>query len=257
MRGFVFYTKNIVRYTKEERKIISTLKKILGFRPKKLDLYKKSFIHKSATYITHKGDIINNERLEFLGDAILDAVISDYLYKNYSNFDEGKLTQTRSKMVNTKQLSIYNQQIGINNFLETHTQNQLNKKHLYADALEAFIGAIYLDKGYKKTYNFIKSNIIEKTDLVTLINTETNHKSRLLERSQKKNFEVEFETKIHDEEKNIFVAKIFINNKEISKGYAKTKKDAEQEASYLAMKKINPDYNNVKKNNKNNNKQKL
>jgi len=241
---------NTVRYSKEERKIRLSLKKILGFRPQDISLYQISFVHKSATYINHIGCTINNERLEFLGDAILDAVISEYLYKNYPKFDEGQLTQTRSKLVNTKQLSVYNKLIGINAFLEIHTKHTLNKKHLYADFLEAFIGAIYLDKGYKKTYSFINKNIIENTDFDTLINTETNHKSRLIERSQKQNFKIEFVTEMYDKEKNIFVAKILMNKKKISEDFGKTKKEAEQKASLIAMKTLNPSYNNDKKNNK-------
>lgn len=242
-----------MRDSKEEKKTKSKLKKILGLRPKNLKLYQISFIHKSATYINHKGDTINNERLEFLGDSILDAIISDYLFRKYPKFDEGKLTQTRSKLVNTKQLSFYNKLIGVNDFLETHTKSELNKKHLYADALEALIGAIYLDRGYKKTYSFIKNKIINPTNLEDLINTETNHKSRLIEKSQKGNFTVDFLTELFDEEKNIFVAKILINNSETSKGFGKTKKDAEQEASYNAMKILNPNYNNGEKINKSNN----
>ncbi len=237
-----------MRYNKEERKTISDLKKIIGFKPKHLSFYKIAFIHKSATFVNHEGDIINNERLEFLGDAILDAVVGDYLYQNFPDFDEGKLTQTRSKLVNTNQLSFFNKKIGINKFLETHTQNNLNEKHLYADALEAFIGAIYLDKGYKKTYSFIENKLLNITDITEIINTETNHKSRLIELSQKKNFKIYFDTKMDNKSKNIFVAKILKDDKEISQGFGKTKKDAEQNAALNAMAKINPNYNNGKKN---------
>lgn len=231
-----------------EKEISKNLKKILGFKPRNIELYQTAFIHKSATFINHEGQTINNERLEFLGDAILDAVISDHLYKKYPNFDEGKLTQTRSKLVNTRQLSVYNKLLGINTFLEVHTTNTLNKKHLYADSFEAFIGAIFLDKGFKKTYTFILKNVFGNTDLEELINTEINHKSRLLELSQKNNFNIEFITLTNEEDGQNFISKIFLDQNQIAFGYGNTKKEAEQNAAHEAMIELNPNYNNGKKN---------
>lgn len=238
-----------MKYSDKEKK--RKIKKILGFRPKNFDLYNLAFIHKSATYINHKGEIINNERLEFLGDSIIDAVISDYLYNNFPDFNEGKLTQSRSKLVNTKQLAYFSKNLGINEFLETHTENNLNSKHLYADTLEAFIGAIFLDRGFKKTYKFIKKKLIKITDLKEIINTETNHKSRLIELSQKDNFEVDFVTEAYEKDNFNFVAKILIDNKQAALGLGTTKKEAEQKAAKIAMCQLNPKYNNGEKKIKN------
>ncbi len=230
----------------ETKNFISFLKKILGFKPGKIDLYTIAFIHKSATLISHKGEILNNERLEFLGDAILDAIIGDILFKKYPKFDEGLLTKTRSKLVNTNQLSFYSKKLDLTKFLIVHSNSKLNKKHLYADSFEAFIGALFLDKGFNKTYKFIDKVIIGKlTNLQKILDTETNHKSRLLELSQKENFTVSFKTIPAPDNTKEFIANIFINDKLISKGIGNNKKEAEQNAAFSTMKIFNPDYNNV------------
>ncbi|MEA3452120.1 MAG: ribonuclease III [Bacteroidota bacterium] len=229
---------------KEKRIFKASLKKILGFKPSNLDLYVKAFIHKSATITDKNGKTLNNERFEFLGDAILDNVISNILYKKYPKFDEGLLTKTRSKLVNTNQLSIYSKKLNLQNFLVINNNNKLNKKHLYADSFEALIGAIFLDKGFKKTYKFIEKTIIGKlTNLEKILNTELNHKSRLLELSQKENFSVTFETFENEENTKQFIANILINNKLTSKGLGSNKKEAEQNAAYTIMKILLPDYN--------------
>ena len=231
------------------------IRKLTGFKPSNLSLYRNAFVHRSATYNNHKGEIINNERLEFLGDAILDAIISEYLYKKYPNEHEGFLTKTRSKIVNTKKLASISHEFQLFRFLQTHTEHKLNKEHLCADTFEAFIGAIYLDKGYRRTKKFVINRIVKEIiDLNSLIQIETNHKSSLIEWSQKKNKIIIFETTEHKDELNIFVAKVLLDKKEIAEGYGKTKKEAEQMSALLAMKKINPAYNNGNENNKHNKK---
>lgn len=236
----------------DEKVFRKSLKKILGIRPSNISLYQTAFIHKSATYHNHNEEVINNERLEYLGDAILDAIISEYLYKKYPNEHEGFLTKTRSKIVNTNNLASISHEFKLSRFLQTHTEHELNQKHLCADTFEALIGAIFLDKGFRRTKRFVINKIInDLIDLETLVYTETNHKSSLIEWSQKKNRQVIFDTKEHKDEQNIFVAKVLINKKEVAEGYGKTKKEAEQMSALIAMKKINPSYNNVKKINNN------
>ena len=240
-----FYVNNIDNNFKKK------LRKLLGFRPSDLSLYKTAFVHKSATYNDHKGKTINNERLEFLGDAILDAIVSDFLYKKYPNEDEGFLTKTRAKIVNTKKLASIACEFQLQRFIQTHTEHELNKDHLCADAFEALIGTIYLDKGYRKTKNFILKKVIKDIiDLKSLVYYETNHKSSLIEWSQKKNKTIIFDTIEIKDDQNIFVAKVLLEKKEIAEGYGKTKKDAEQMSALQAMKKINPTYNNEKNNDK-------
>lgn len=226
------------RYNELKKFLIHKLK----IRPKNFYLYELAFTHRSATIIDHKDKVYNNERLEFLGDSILDAIISDYLCRNYPDFDEGKLTQTRSKMVNTKQLVFYSQKMNLEKFMIFSAEN-LNKKHLFADLLEALIGAIYLDKGFKKTYRFVVKVLIEQfTDVEKLIKTEQNHKSRIIQYCQRKNMEFNYNTL--GDENGIFLSKLSLNGKDIAEGSGRTKKDAEQEASLNALLKIFPNYNN-------------
>ena len=242
MALFLFFTVN----KKERKKFASTIKKILGFKPRNIDLYKKAFIHKSATLTDKNGETINNERLEFLGDAILDTIISSILFKKYPKFNEGLLTKTRSKLVNTNQLSIYSKELNLQELLIVNQNNKLNKKHLYADSFEALIGAVFLDRGFNKTYKFIEKTIINKlTNLEEILNTETNHKSTLLELSQKENFSVIFKTFETEEHNKQFVANIIIDEKLSSKGFGDNKKEAEQNAAFAALKTLIPGYNNA------------
>lgn len=233
---------------KEKNRFKKNLKRILGFPPRNISLYEKAFIHKSATYINHKNETINNERLEFLGDAILDSAISEYLFKKYPTQNEGFLTKTRAKIVNTKKLAEISGIFKLNRFLEIKTENSLNKEHLYADTLEALIGAIYLDRGYQKVKKFVVQKIlIQIIDLEKLIITETNHKSNLIEWCQKKGHAIVFDTLEHENDHKLFVAKVLINEKEIAEGYGQNKKTAEQMAALKAIKQINPRYNDGKK----------
>lgn len=234
---------------KNSKIFISFLKNILGYKPRNINIYSQAFIHKSASQVSPNGDVLNNERLEFLGDAIIEAIISDIIYKKYPKFNEGLLTKTRSKLVNTNQLSYYSKKLNLADFLLIRTNNKLNKKHLYADSFEALVGALYLDKGFKKTYKFISNIIIDKyTDLDKILKTETNHKSKLLELSQKENFSVTFKTNTAFDNPRQFIANIFINNKLISKGIGNNKKEAEQNAAFETLKIYNPEYN-INKNN--------
>lgn len=226
------------RYNDLKKFLIHKLK----IRPKNFFLYQLAFTHRSATIIDYKDKIYNNERLEFLGDSILDAIVSDYLYRNYPDFDEGQLTQTRSKMVNTNQLVFYSQKLELEKFMIFSAEN-LNNKHLFADLLEALIGAIYLDKGFKKTYRFVVSVLIEKfTDVDKLIKTEQNHKSRIIQYCQKKNIEFNYDTL--GDANGIFLSKLILNGKQIAEGRGRTKKEAEQKASLNALLRIFPNYNN-------------
>ncbi len=224
----------------DKKELKNFLKKNLKIKPRKLYLFELAFTHRSATIVDHNDNILNNERLEFLGDSVLDAIISDYLCKNYPNFDEGFLTKTRSKIVNTNQLAKYCQILGLDNYL-VYSSTSLNNKHLYADLLEALIGAIFLDKGFKKTYKFVVNKIIENTNLERLIKTETNHKSRLIEYCQKKNISLKFNTK--SKEDTGFYSDIVMDDEVKAHGEGQTKKEAEQNAALIVMRKIFPNYN--------------
>ena len=129
--------------------------RILGFLPRKLFLYEIAFIHKSASSTLKNGQVINNERLEYLGDAILDAVIADYLYTRFPDKDEGFLTQLRAKLVKRKMLNNLANNLGIAPMLVSRTNADQSKINLLGNAFEALIGAIYLDKGYVRTKRYV------------------------------------------------------------------------------------------------------
>lgn len=219
---------------------------MLGFSPVKLELYKKAFIHKSASLIKSDGKLLNNERLEYLGDAILDAVIADYLFHKYPDEKEGQLTRLRSEIVSGHTLSTLAKKSGIDRFVVTKMGKSDRAKNVFADALEALIGAVYLDRGYKRTRSFVIKRLIEPhIDTKNLDKLDSNHKSKLIEWSQQKKKKVEFLTrelipKNEQKKKSVlFICQVKLNGKTITSAKASSKKEAEQKASKKALKKIN------------------
>ncbi|NJO89725.1 MAG: ribonuclease III [Chloroflexia bacterium] len=198
-------------------------------------MYQIALTHKSASY-TLNGERVNNERLEYLGDSILDAVISDYLYKKYPSEREGFLTEMRSKIVNGEKLKELAVNINLDQFIIQRTNIQLASSRIYEDAFEALIGAIYLDKGYRAVSRFISQKIIdEHIDFGELEVTNYNYKSRLIEWSQKTKSPVEFSSFISDENSNSFISEVVLEEKIIGKGLGNSKKEAEQNAAREAL----------------------
>ncbi len=218
------------------------LKSLLGFYPTNLRVYDIAVIHKSASKLDSQGHYVNNERLEYLGDAILGAAIADFLYNRFPNQDEGYLTQMRSKLVNRSFLTQLTYQIGLNHYIQSNTTSTIESSHIYGDTLEALIGAIYLDKGYLEAKKFITRKLLNNyVNLVEVQNTNTNYKSQLIEWSQKNKKAVSFDTA--DESKNDgkqpwFTATIEVDNELLGKGSGTSKKEAQQNASKVALDKI-------------------
>lgn len=224
---------------KEDKKEKKELKGVLGFYPINLEYFKTAFLHKSATYIDHTGRTVNNERLEYLGDTILDAIIGNFLFQKFPKEDEGFLTQTRSKIVNRKKLYSLAKKIGIVKFIILHTNQSISKKNIYGDAFESFIGAIYLDRGFDATSEFVINQIVNKyIDLQELIDTDNNYKSQIIEWSQKHHKEILFITDTCKKEFN-FISYVILKDEIIGKGKANSKKEAEQKAAEKAIEKIN------------------
>lgn len=215
-----------------------TLKRITGFFPGELAFYELAFIHKSASKTTN-GHFVNNERLEYLGDAILDAVVADFVFTSFPHKDEGFLTQMRSKLVKRAFLDDLAMQLGIHRLVISQIPSFNNKKHLYGNALEALVGAIYLDKGYALTKKFVINKVIKKyVDLQELIQTETDFKSRIIEWGQKNKQEIYFDNQeeIFDLKKNpIFISRVKVVDKNIGTGKGFSKKEAEQNAAEQAL----------------------
>ncbi len=203
---------------------------MFGFIPNNIELYKLALIHKSASFVLPDGSQMNNERLEYLGDAIIEAVTSDYLYIEFPDKTEGFLTQLRSKIVSRHSLNLLAERIGLDRFLVAHAGATLAQKHIYGDAFEAMVGAIYLDQGYDFTnrllINFVYANYL---DMDSLSEEETDFKSRLIEWCQKNHHTIRFETK-HSSSTQ-FISTVFIDDMEVSHGYGTSKKESEQHAA--------------------------
>ena len=224
------------------RRFYFSLVKILGFLPGNKRLYEIAFIHRSASSTCKNGQLINNERLEFLGDAILDAIIADYLYENFPGKDEGFLTQLRSKIVKRKQLNKLAYNLGISSFLVSNTNSGQTRVNLLGNAFEALIGSIYLDKGYRRTKRFVIRKILKKhLDVDRLARKESDFKSRIIEWAQKNKQDIRFisqETANTDPNESFFTSQVMLVDEEIGMGTGHSKKDAEQKAAEEALTKI-------------------
>jgi ribonuclease III len=218
------------------------LKDLLGFYPGKLKLYDLAFVHKSASYTDSIGKIINNERLEYLGDAVLGSVVAEYLYNRFPHRGEGFLTQMRSKLVNRTFLTHLTHETGLDRFVKSRTIGNANSSHIYGDAMEALIGAIYLDKGYETAkYVVVKRFLNSYVNLNELEGTDNNYKSQLIEWGQKNKMEVSFHTDEEFSENSkysVFVSSITIQDVEKGRGYGSSKKESQQNAAREALKLI-------------------
>ncbi len=218
------------------------IKDLVGFYPGKLSFYDIAFTHRSASRTDSQGNVVNNERLEYLGDAILGAVIADFLYNRFPQEDEGFLTKMRSKLVNRSILTNLTYDMGLNVYIDSNATNAVDKSHIYGDALEALIGAIYLDRGYDVARYFIIKRIIPKyIDLYELEQNDSNFKSKLIEWSQKTKRLVRFETLEeypNGSKQPKFISIVIIDNNEAGKGTGNSKKEAQQNAARDSLTKL-------------------
>jgi len=229
----------------KDKELYSYLKNIFGINPKNIFLYKLAFTHKSGCYQSQSGQRFNNERLEYLGDAVLGAVIAAYLFKKYPHADEGFLSETRSKIVKRNHLNKLSAKIGLTSFIQKKNDN-LYYKSINGDVFEAFIGALYLDKGYKYTYRIITNHIIPKwIDIEELLKTETNYKSRIIELSQKNKQVVEFKVLEVKEvgKRKEYCVEVLLDGVQIATGIELSIKSAEQIAAEHAFLKITANEN--------------
>jgi len=177
----------------KDKNLVQSIRNIFGFYPGNIFLYQLAFRHKSAAVESHNGHKISNERLEYLGDAVLGAVVADYLFKKFPYKNEGFLTEMRSRIVSRSSLNKLSQKLGLDILVSLINDNKSVFKSVNGDAFEALIGAIYLDKGFQFTRRIIIKRIIElHVDVEALQKTEVNFKSRLLEWGQKEKRNIEF-----------------------------------------------------------------
>lgn len=224
------------------------IRDLIGFYPRRLSFYDIAFTHRSASRLDSQGNVVNNERLEYLGDAVLGAIIADFLYNRFPQEDEGFLTKMRSKLVNRAILTSLTYEMGLNLFIDSNAANAIDKSHIYGDALEALIGAIYLDRGYTAAKFFVTKRILPKyVDLYELEQQDTNFKSKLIEWSQKNKHSIKFETfeevVTNGGRQPKFISIVEIDSKETGKGQGSSKKEAQQNAAKDSLTKLKIDIN--------------
>jgi len=179
-------------YFSRDKEFILSIKNIFGFCPGNVSLYKLAFLHKSVAQ-EQNGHKVSNERLEYLGDAVLSSIVADFLFKKFPYKDEGFLTEMRSKLVSREQLNKLSRKLGLNQFIQSNQDSRSFYRSMQGDAFEAFLGALYIDKGYTFTKKVIINRIINvHFDIDELERTEVNFKSKLIEWSQKERKIIEF-----------------------------------------------------------------
>ena len=204
--------------------------KMLGFYPKDISIYEQALLHKSLSVKSEKGRLLNNERLEFLGDAILDAVVADIVYKRFEGKREGFLTNTRSKIVQRETLNRLAIEIGLDKLIKYTARQSSHNSYMCGNAFEALVGAIYLDRGYRACKYFMEHRIIGPyINLEKISRKEVNFKSKLIEWSQKNRFEVTFESEV------------LVEGISGGKGTGYSKKESQQMAARVALGKIKND----------------
>ena len=230
----VFYN----RFFSKDKLLFAEIRELIGFTPSNPDLFRLAFRHSSSADEASR----SNERLEYLGDAVLDTVISSYLFYKYPKKGEGFLTETRAKIVSRKMLGAIGNKLGLQEMLEYNKDHVVVNTNLMGNALEALIGAVFLDGGYEQTRIFIIQKIIVPyIDLESIQQTEFNYKSKILEWSQKMGKNIDFITtnqQVLDGNNRLFEVALKVDGKVICKGKGKNKKSAQKEAARRSFEKL-------------------
>ncbi|MDO5760852.1 MAG: ribonuclease III [Bacteroidota bacterium] len=223
------------KHTNEQEKSIKKfLKNILGCRPGNIFLYKTALTHKSSSCLDSKGNKINNERLEFLGDTVLSTIVGDYLFKKYPHKGEGFLTEMRAKIVSRSSLNTLAKKIGLVNLIEYSKTSNIGIAAMSGNAFEALTGALYLDKGYKNTYKILISRIFTVyMDVAEVEKTQWNYKSKIIDWAQKNKKKISFQVidVVDIEHRKQYNTAVFIDNIQQENAVDFSIKAAEQLAS--------------------------
>ncbi len=250
---FGFTKKELAEEKKEEPQdeLYIALKNLLEFAPGNLELYRLALKHKSNAQRDDKGNFVNNERLEYLGDAVLEAVVSDILYQNYPDKNEGFLTATRSKIVQRETLNEVSLKMNLNDWIVMNSVPHSHSVNIYGNAFEALIGAIYLDKGYGCVLRFVKEVVLVKYIQWNEITTiEQNYKSKLIEWGQRHHIKVEFNTyDMQTVENNncFFKSKVILNDIYVIDGEGYSKRSSHQDGAKKVCEMIEQEKNFAKR----------
>ncbi|MDD6894426.1 MAG: ribonuclease III [Prevotellaceae bacterium] len=227
---------------RKEKELFSSLYQILGFYPRKIEHYKMALMHKSVAKRNAKGRPVNNERLEFLGDAILDAVVGDIVYRHFEGKREGFLTNTRSKLVQRDTLNRLAQEMGINQLILSSGHNNTHNSYVGGNAFEALVGAIYLDRGYDACMRFMQKRILCKLiNIDKVAYKEVNFKSKLIEWSQKNKVRLEFPLVSQGKDDTgspVFMYKTTLEGLEGGSGKGYSKKESQQIAAKATLQRL-------------------
>ena len=227
---------------KEDIELLKFLRNILGCKPKNISIYKLSLIHKSCSIIDEKGNKLNNERLEYLGDAVLSSIVGEFLFKKYPLKGEGFLTEMRSKIVSRASLNKLSVKIGLSQLIEYNKNvHSINYSSVNGDAFEALVGAIYLDRGYDFTYKLLIKKVLSiHLNIDEIENTTWNYKSKIIDWCQKKKKKISFEvveSKIISHRMH-YIVQVIIDGQAQEQAEDYSIKAAEQLAAEKTLKKI-------------------
>ena len=226
----------------KEKEIYISIHNIFGVYPRNITYYKQALMHKSIMHRNEKGKPVNNERLEFLGDAILDAVVGDIVFAHFPGKREGFLTNTRSKLVQRETLNKLAQEMGINQLIMSSGHSFSHNSYMGGNAFEALVGALYLDRGYNACMRFMKKRILaQMINIDKVAYKEVNFKSKLIEWSQKNRVKLSFDLLTQAKDKNgspIFTYQVVIEGVKGCVGKGFSKKESQQQASKLTLEKL-------------------
>ncbi len=226
------FTDRLCLNFQQDKELRQSLYQIMGFYPHNIEHYKTALTHKSSGQRTDKGRPLNNERLEFLGDALLDAVVGHIVFTHFKGKREGFLTNTRSKLVSRDSLGKLAQEMGLTDLIQSNGQQRSHNSYMAGNAFEALVGAIYLDQGYNAVMRFMEKRILaQMVNIDKVAYKEVNFKSKLLEWTQKNRVRMEFRMMKQakdDKGSPIFGFQVFIEGVEGGKGQGFSKKEAQQ-----------------------------
>ena len=227
---------------RKEKELYLSLYRIIGIIPHDISYYKTALLHKSVAHRNAKGKPVNNERLEFLGDAILDAIVGDIVYEHFPKKREGFLTNTRSKIVQRDTLNRLAKEMGIDQLILSSGHTSSHNSYLGGNAFEALVGALYLDHGYNACMRFMKKQILG--DLINIDKVaykEVNFKSKIIEWTQKNKVSMEFKLLEHNKDKQgspTFRFQVIMEGLECGEGHGYSKKESQQEAAKLTLQRL-------------------
>lgn len=228
-----------------DRELRRSLSEMLGFYPHRIRYYKRALLHKSVVNQNRHTKGEHNERLEFLGDAILDAIVGDIVFHRYKGKSEGFLTNTRSKLVQREMLNKLAKEIGLNSLIQSNAHSSSHNSYMGGNAFEALVGAIYLDRGYDACMFFMRDHILKHmVNIDNVAVNEVNFKSKLIEWSQKNHVQLEFrlvDEQIEHRSSPYFMTRIVIEGFDCEMGKGYSKKESQQRAAQATLQALKDD----------------